>query len=109
MVNMNINGRQFNLGNVNNITIRNGKVIVNGSNISDLEEFGRTIEITINGNVNSLDCDGSVTVEGDVETVSCGGHCDVKGDVERVSAGGSVNCGNVIGDIRAGGSVNCRR
>lgn len=110
MVNMNINGKQYNLGSANNITIRNDKVIIDGCDVSDLKEFGRNIEITINGNITNLDCDGSVTVQGDAGSVSCGGSCDISGDVTgKVSAGGSVDCGNVAGSVYAGGSVSCRK
>lgn len=110
MVNMNINGKQYNLGSANNITIRNGKVIIDGCDVSDLKEFGSNIEITINGNVTNLDCDGSVTVQGDTGSVSCGGSCNIGGDVAgKVAAGGSVYCGNVAGNVCSGGSVSYRK
>ncbi len=76
-----------------NVVIRNGKVIVDGDTIQECSSGD--IKVVIEGDVNNIDCDGSVTVRGNVD-----------GDID---AGGSVTCGNVSGDIDAGGSVKCRR
>ena len=91
-----------------NITIKNGKIIVDGKTIqSDIEA---NVEVIINGDVNKIDCAGSVQVHGNSGSVNCGGSCTVDGNVNgNIDAGGSVRCGNVSGDIDAGGSVSCKR
>lgn len=74
----------------NNITIRNGRVIVDGI-VADGTVNG-VVEIRIlEGVLNNLETDASVT---------CG---QVNGSV---SAGGSVHCENVGGGVQAGGSVS---
>ena len=73
----------------NSVTIRNGKVVVDG--VAQEGNLHGVVEVKIvEGALGSLECDASVT---------CG---EVRGDV---SAGGSVRCGNVGGTIQCGGSV----
>lgn len=88
---MSINGRSFT---GNNLTMRNGRIILDGVDVTDDTGVDpKTIlEIKLTGDLESLDCDKSVTVIG-----------QVKGNID---ARGSVNCDNVGGDIKAGGSVN---
>lgn len=84
------------------------KVIVDGNIIQECNSGD--LKVIIEGNVNKIDCDGSVEVHGNSGNIDCGGSCEVGGDVEGdIAAGGSVTCGNVSGDIDAGGSVRCRR
>lgn len=92
---------------VNNVVIQNGQVIVDGNIIQTNME--NNAKVTINGDVKSIQCSGSVEVHGNSGKIDCGGSCTVDGDVSgSVDAGGSVSCGNVGGDIDAGGSVRCR-
>lgn len=87
-----INGKTITCSGIN-IVISDGKVIVDG----------KTIQECNSGDV-------KVTIEGDVNKIDCGGSCEVSGDVKGdIDAGGSETCGNVSGDIDAGGSVRCRR
>lgn len=91
-----------------NVVTDNGKVIVDGNIIQECNSGD--IKVTIEGDVNKIDCDGSVEVHGNSGNIDCGGSCEVDGDVKGdINAGGSVTCGNVSGDIDAGGSVRCRR
>lgn len=87
-----INGKTITCSGTN-VVISNGYVIVDGKTIQECNSGD--IKVTIEGDVNKIDCCGSCEVSG-----------DVKGDI---AAGGSVTCGNVSGDIDAGGSVRCRR
>jgi phage baseplate assembly protein gpV len=92
----------------NNVVINNGKVIVDGKTIQECSSGD--IKVVIEGDVNKIDCGGSVTVRGNAGTIDCGGKCEVSGNViGDIDAGGSVTCGNVSGDIDAGGSVKCRK
>jgi len=92
----------------NNITISNGNVIVDDKVVHS--DIGNNTQIVINGDVNKIDCSGSVEVHGNSGTIDCGGSCVVDGDVNgNIDAGGSITCGNVSGDIDAGGSVSYRR
>ena len=67
----------------------------------------KTINITVEGNVDSVKCNGSVTVNnGDVhKSIDCGGSVDIEGNVEGgIDCGGSVRIGgHHTGDIDAGG------
>lgn len=102
------NGTQIDIQcNGNNVVISNGKVIVDGTIIAT---YGNGAQITINGDVNNIECTGSVEVKGNSAYIDCGGSCTVGGKVlGRINAGGSVRCGDAYGDISAGGSVHCTR
>ena len=100
-----INGKTIECSGSNSVVIRNGQIIVDGETIG---ECNRNPNVIIEGNVNSLACDGSVEVRGNTRSIDCGGSCNVTGNVEGdIDAGGSVNCKNVTGNIDAGGSVHC--
>ena len=102
-----INGQVINCTG-SNISIQNGTVIVDGKVIQS--DIGNNAEIIINGDVNSIDCSGSVEVHGNCGSIDCSGSCKVDGDVHgNIDASGSVTCGNVSGDIDASGSVRCKR
>ena len=102
-----INGKTITCSGIN-IVISNGKVIVDGKTIQECNSGD--IKVTIEGDVNKIDCGGSVEVHGNSGSIDCGGCCEVSGDVKGdIDAGGSETCGNVSGDIDAGGSVRCRR
>lgn len=102
-----INGQTINyLG--SNIIVSNGNVIVDGNIIQT--NIGNNAKVVVNGDVNKIDCHGSVEVHGNSGSIDCGGSCTVDGDVNgNIDVGGSVKCGNVSGDIDAGGSVRYRR
>ena len=102
-----INGKTITCSGTN-VVINNGKVIVDGKTIQECNSGD--IKVTIEGDVNKIDCGGSVEVHGNSGSIDCGGSCEVSGDVKGdIDAGGSVTCGNVSGDIDAGGGVRCRR
>ena len=102
-----INGRTITCSG-SNITVSNGKVIIDG-NVVESGLYG-DINIIVNGDVNKIDCAGSVEVRGNSGSIDCGGSCNVGGNVNGdIDAGGSITCGNVSGDIDAGGSVRCKR
>ena len=100
-----INGEEITLtGSGSSIVINNGKIIVDGKVIRS--ELASKVEVTVNGDVNSLDCSGSVTVHGNVGSIDCGNSCTVNGNVHGdIDAGNSVTCGNVAGNIDAGNNV----
>lgn len=101
-----INGEKINC-NGSNLVIQNGKVVVDGKTIRQCEG---NVEVIVNGDVNKLDCAGSVVVQGNSGSIDCGGSCTIGGNVTgNIDAGGSVSCGNVSGDIDAGGSVRCKK
>lgn len=84
------------------------RITINGKTIQECNSGD--IKVTIEGDVNKIDCGGSVEVHGNSGSIDCGGSCEVSGDVKGdIDAGGSETCGNVSGDIDAGGSVRCRR
>lgn len=102
-----INGREFTLPSGRGVSIRGGRIVVDGEqvDVGACAEPGILEVRIVEGVLGHLDTDASVqcgAVQGDVQA---GGSvkCDaVHGDID---AGGSVNCGNVGGDVQCGGSV----
>ncbi|UUV46557.1 hypothetical protein [Bacillus phage vB_BanS-Thrax3] len=83
-----INGQTY-VG--NNITMDNGKVIVDGVEQDVIHK--EPIQLTVNCNVEKIFVEESISVHGDIH-----------GDVV---AKNSINCMDVIGDANAGFSINC--
>lgn len=126
---VNINGKTIKVPNNANVLVKNGTLYVNGERYEDKElENKEVIAITIEGNVNKLDCkcaatvngnvskgaysEGSMTVNGDVEGgIDCGGSCTVESQVKgNIDCGGScIVAGGQVGNIDAGGSVRVGR
>lgn len=95
MSTININGKTFT---GNNITVNNGKIIIDGKEVTD---HGKDASITVevHGNVEKLDCTsctihGDVTGDVDANTVNCK---NIAGNVDA----NTVNCGDVGGDVEA--------
>lgn len=86
-----------------NIKVVNGKVIVDGNDVTPIE---KEIHITVEGSLENLDVDAcsSIKISGDVQSVKSGAgdvSCrDVGGNVSTGS--GDVECGNVNGDVETG-------
>ncbi len=107
-----VNGRVYNIK--GNITIENGKMLVNGKPIEDWEKSGeREINITIEGDMIDLqvDCCNAVTVNGDVKNVHAGsGDVNISGCVRGSvnTASGDVRCGDIEDGVStASGDVHC--
>lgn len=105
-MNITINGKTMTIaGDCTNISVKNGKIIVNGKEAEDSIDV---VDIHVDGNVGSVKCNGSVDVSGNVEKgVDCGGDISCQDIGGSVDAGGSVACQDVGGSVDAGGSVNC--
>lgn len=99
-----INGKSYT---GRNVAIINGKVLIDGK--PQDEGLSGVVEIKVEGDLATLECDAPVTVNGNVGSLSAGGsvQCDNVGG--NVNAGGSINCGDIGGMVNAGGSVSCRR
>lgn len=95
--------------NGSNVVVSKGKVIIDGKVIKN--ELIGNIEVSIDGDITSIDCAGEVIVNGNVNgNIDCGGSVKISGNVDgSIDCGGSCECGNVGGDIDAGGSVKCKR
>lgn len=102
-----INGRSY-IG--NQITVINGKVIVNGE---DYTPDSKEINIQIDGNIEQLKVDTCLkcTVNGNANYVQSGsGDIDISGEIiGNVQTGsGDIECGNVGGNIQTGsGDIKC--
>lgn len=99
-----VNGKRINVQG-NNISVCNGRVMVDGKVIE--EGLQGIVKLQIEGDLADLNADCSVELTGSVHgnvdagnSVKCGG--DIKGNVD---AGNSVKCGNIGGSVRAGNSV----
>jgi len=91
-----ING--LNITGGRNVTIRNGKVIVDGK---DVTPDAKEINISVTGNVDRLEADAcsKISVTGDVGSVATqSGDVDVGGNI-----GGSVQ--TMSGDVDCGGAI----
>lgn len=92
---INVNGKSYNIPNGASVSIDNNVIRVNGKVLSDYgTSIERNIVITVNGNINSLDCGGSVVVNGDV------GDADVAGSLE---------CHDIKGNVDCAGSIRCNK
>lgn len=88
-----INGQDYSqFGDVQSIVTRNGRIVVNGVDVTNKIPDGKRFDIRIEGDCRSVESDGTVTCH------------DVKGDV---TANGNVNANNIGGDIDANGAVTC--
>jgi hypothetical protein len=94
-----------------NVSVRNGRVTIDGKETDTADAPRITIEV--HGNVSTFECDrcDTASIHGDVGSVTtasgnvqCG---DVRGSVQTAS--GNVNCRDVGGDVRTvAGNVNRR-
>jgi hypothetical protein len=106
---ININGKIYQ---GNNISIVNGKVTIDGK---DQTPDSKEINITVNGNIDTLKVDvaNKVFVVGQVNSVSTvSGDVDTSGDVlgSISTVSGDVECGNVGGSITTvSGDIKHRR
>ena len=106
-----INGVVYSDLNGTNVNIVNGRVIIDGVEVTVDGVTGtntREVVIRIEGaKVDQVTADGSVKCNNVTGNVNARGsvNCDDIGGA--VDAGGSVNCDNVQGNVNAGGSVNC--
>ena len=90
----------------NNITMINDKIYVDGKKITSGES--QSITIIVEGNVNHVQCNGTVEVHGDVNgNIDCGGSVSCGNITGNIDCGGSVICKEVKGDIDAGDSIVC--
>jgi hypothetical protein len=106
-----INGKKIDLP-PGNVSIINGKIYVDNKEIDiDNEDFKNAgiVNVSIHGNVDKVDCNGSVQVQGEVKgSIECNGSVNIVGNVTGdIDCGGSVRItGDHKGEIDAGGSVH---
>lgn len=106
---VNINGRTYNTDG-GNISIKGNKVYVDGELIEDCNKHSeKEINITINGNCNNIQCNGTLHVEGNVTgDIDCGNSVTINGNVDgKINAGNSINIkgSHTGGEIDAGNFV----
>ena len=96
-------------GKFQNITARNGVIMVDGKIVTAYGD--KNSSIIINGNVNSIQSSGNISVSGNVGgDVSCHGNVSVSGYVNGdIDCGGNMQCEFSSGNLRAGGKININR
>lgn len=95
-MNININGKRFEVPDGAEVSIKDNKIYVGGEELNGGIEVGdRELHIYI--------AEGA-RVEGVRSEKSLNVHGEIHGNVQ---AGGAVNCDNVEGDVYASGAVNC--
>lgn len=106
---MEVNGVKINVPKGANVRIENGEVYINGKKYEGEDLKGKeVVNLIVVGEVNKVECLGSVTVNGKVGgAIDCGGSVSVSGDAEgHIDCGGSVSIkGKHNGRIVAGGRV----
>lgn len=86
-----VNGIDFSqFGDVQSIVNTNGRVIVNGIDVTSQMPSGKQLDVRVEGDCQTVDANGTVTCH------------DVRGDV---SSNGSVHANNIGGDVDANGAV----
>lgn len=112
-VDVEINGVKYSVAEGSKLEVIDGEVYINGVfqnkiDTTHVENKPYMIEVAIIGNVNNVECSGSVMVAGDCAgSIDCESSVTVNGDANGdVRASGSVAInGSVAGDIHADGSV----
>lgn len=94
---ININGSMISGSSGKNITIINGRVIIDGK---DVTQDSKEINITIYGNIDQLQVDScsTISVSGDAGTIkSQSGDIDIAGNVfgSVSNMSGNISCGDV--------------
>lgn len=96
-----------------NISVSGNKVIVDGKEVSGLEEQ-KVINIEVTGDIQTLQSgNGSVSVKGDVGSIeTVNGDIEIEGDVKLniKTVNGDVSCGAVGGSVSSvNGSIKTRK
>lgn len=91
----------------NNITINNGKIIVDGEIIE--EGLSGIVEVKFEGDLANVRSSSSITVNGNVHgDADAGSHIqcnDIGGDAD---AGSHISCRDIKGSADAGSHISCR-
>lgn len=108
MATININGGVYS---GNNISVINGKIIVDGVNVTPGDS--KHIKIEVTGNIDKLTVDAcnEISINGNVGTVkTMSGNVDVTGDIagDIKTLSGNVDCDDVSGNVKTM-SGNIRR
>jgi len=107
MATINLNGKSYS---GRNVTIRNGKVIIDGK---EQKCDDKVINIMVEGDIERLDvgCAEKIAVQGNVGNVNTDtANVDINGHVEGnvTTEVGNVKCGDVGGNVRSEvGNVTC--
>ncbi len=107
MTTMTVNGRTINVPNGKNLTVRNGRVFVDGVEyfgdgdpkpcILEVKITEGTIqEVNVDGSLSCNDIAGSVRIDGSMSCRNVGGN---------VTIDGSLQCNDIQGSVKADGSV----
>ena len=101
-----INGTQISVSG-RNVVMKNGRVTVDGVEVATGLHTG-SATIKWEGDLASVQSDGSVECRDVQSYVSAGGSISCGAIGGNVDAGGSINCGDIGSNADAGGSINCR-
>lgn len=102
-----INGKRYE-SKGGSVVVSDDQVIIDGKNVTKLNNKSDVIEIHGKENIMNITCDKSVTISGYIRgNVKAGGsvNCDEIGG--NAEAKGSINCDSIGGKATAGGSINC--
>lgn len=100
-----INGKTYR---GNNITMKNGKVIIDGKEQVDGSKSPELYITILEGSIDKVKSDSSIEIIGNIAGDADAGSSLTCGQVGgNVNAGSSVKCDNVVGSVDAGSSVTC--
>ncbi len=103
-----INGQSFQVPGKANVSIKSGKVFINGEPLTDLTGQTQPISIEWKGEPpNNLEVSGQVVIHGNVNGDVSGYDVNCKDVLGSVSADGSIQCGNVGSNVESDGDIQC--
>lgn len=101
-----INGISYDVPRGASITVNNGKVIINGKDVSNDFADAKEINITIQGYVESIEANNNILIEGNVGVAKSGNNLSVSGDIlGSASAGNNIKANDIHGSANAGNNI----
>lgn len=106
---ININGKKYQASPGDVISMTNNTVFINGVVAEDIKlDDCKVVNVTIKGDCDIVECNGSATITGDVHgDVNTGTYAEIGGSCRHINAGTYVKVGgDSSGDIDAGTSIS---
>lgn len=101
-----INGVVYDTPKGASISVNNGRVIINGKDVTNEHSDAKEINITIQGDVAKAKVDNNLIINGNVVNAEAGNNIAVEGNIEgRCSAGNNIKADIINGNCSAGNNI----